>query len=71
MLVIDPKKDLTPIGRIASRFGLPGVDGDKLLAVAEQLGLSPARRVDRTVYFDLRQVKAIVAAIQAEHEPPQ
>ena len=66
MLVIDPKKDLTPIG-----FGLPGVDVDKLLAVAEQLGLSPAMRVDRTVYFDLRQVKAIVAAIQAEHEPPQ
>jgi hypothetical protein len=55
MLVIDPKKDLTPIGRIASRFGLPGVDVDKLLAVAEQLGLSPAMRVDRTVYFDLRQ----------------
>jgi hypothetical protein len=66
MITIDPAKDLTAVGRLASQFNL---DVDALLELAERLEIEPAMRIDRVVFFDRAQVTRIRAEILTSKKP--
>ena len=61
MMTIDATKDLGAIGRLAARLG---VSVDDVLAAVERLGLKPAMRVDRVVFFDRDQVDLLTRELR-------